>query len=40
LLRQFQEEIKRLREQVAQSLGGQPGAVNEKIIEEEDVEGL
>lgn len=27
LLRQFQEEIKRLREQVAQSLGGQPGAV-------------
>jgi hypothetical protein len=38
LLRQFQEEIKRLREQVALSMGGQPGMVIEKIIEEEDVE--
>lgn len=32
LLRQFQEEIKRLREQVALSMGGQPGMVIEKII--------
>jgi uncharacterized membrane protein YukC len=39
LLRQFQEEIKRLREQVAQSIGGvsMEGAVHERIIEEEDV---
>jgi len=29
-----------LREKVAQSMGGQPGAVYERIIEEEDVEEL
>lgn len=38
LLRQFQEEIKRLRQQVANSLGGQGGMVVERVIEEEDVE--
>lgn len=40
LLRQFQEEIKKLREQVAKNLGGAigPSGTVERIIEEEDVE--
>lgn len=40
LLRQFQQEIKRLREQVAKNLGGAVGAGGtiQRVIEEEDVE--
>lgn len=40
LLRQFQEEIKKLRDQVAKNIGGVVGenGVVERIIEEEDVE--
>ena len=40
LLRQFQEEIKRLRQQVAKNMGGVIGSSGhvERIIEEEDVE--
>lgn len=37
LLRQFQEEIKKLREQVAKNMGGGAPGTIERIIEEDDV---
>jgi hypothetical protein len=40
LLRQFQEEIKRLREQVAKNMTGEDGKIIEHVIEEEDPEDM
>ena len=40
LLRQFQEEIKKLREQVAKNMPGEGGEMIEHIIEEEDPEDM
>lgn len=40
MLRQFQEEIKKLREQVAKNMGGVEGQMIEHIIEEEDPEEM
>ena len=38
LLRQFQEEIKKLKDQVAKSMTGQGGQIIQHVIQEQDVE--